>query len=190
MKKPTVMNTWQGRTIYDPKHTHDLNQMAAIKEFGQELNPKTQKPYTREEAEEAAYNHYRGEHLRRHAAHHVAGMKMAQAAGDMQSLYEHKLLYNEALKHLQQAHVEGGGQGEPYSANGPVPPDVAMYVSPNYSSLYKFKSHPADDLVLSGWKKPDTRVPEMAQTIYENPATKSEKITYLIAELKKMAQKL
>lgn len=188
-KKTAQLHTWNGYPIHDPDHAHDLNQMAFIKQNSGELNPKTGQPYTGPEANHAAYHQHRADQLRRHAAHHYAGMKLAQAVGDNQALFEHKSLYNEALKLMDQHHVENGGQPGTYNPNGAVPPDVAMHVHPNYSMLYKFKSHPADDLVLSGWKGAANPVPEMPQTVYD-PATKAEKITTLVAELKKMVAKL
>jgi hypothetical protein len=159
-KKPTILSTWQGRPIYDQDHHHELEQTAAIKQYGEGMS--------REEAEDFAYRNYRNEHLRRIAAHHYAGMKAAQAVGDLQSLYQHKVGYGEALKLLG------------HNPDGPVPPDVAMYVHPDYHNVYKYKAHPADDLVLSGWEhSPKKLVPEIQ---------KSESVQDILARVKAILQ--
>jgi hypothetical protein len=151
-KKP-IRHTWQGRSIYDPKHAHDLEMDSALNEF--------QNGLPRQEAEQKAYDTYQLDHLFRNAAHHRAGYNIAQAIEYPQKRLEamalHDKGYRAALNGLKKLGERlNPGKPNPYDYNpaGPIPPLVKQHMAaPTGSNHYKFKPHPGDEHVTE-WSNP------------------------------------
>ena len=121
--------TWLGRPIISDAHASDLETRAAEHEFGSGLS--------RPESEERAYQDYLREHHTRAAAHHLQGLRSAQANSDLEESRRHGTAY--AL-HLQALGLE---------ASDPVPESVrALTEAPDRKSHTKFKAHAADRLLL------------------------------------------
>lgn len=128
MKEVKTPAMWAGRRILHPDHAVSLDMAAAKHEFGAGV--------TREQAEAKAYDDYvRGQRLDA-AAHHLAGMKAARAAGDASSAQKHGAMYD--------AHLKAVGL-EPI---GPVPPEVQSRLG-TLSGQYRFKAHSGDLLTLT-----------------------------------------
>ena len=120
----------QSYPLVKPQHAEELEQAAAINEFGDK------KP--RAEAEAAAYDAYKKRQHTEAAAHHLAGMKAAHGAGDMEAARKHSLMYD--------LHSKAIGH-EPI---GPAHPDVIAHLNGKPSKVYRFKPHHGDQLSLSG----------------------------------------
>jgi hypothetical protein len=125
-KKP--MHRWLDRyDVTDPEHINDLETQSAIHEF-QDRMP-------RHEAEKKAYDSYLRERTVDAAAHHLAGMKAAQGAGDMDSARRHSVMYTASLKKLGHPEI-----GEP-------PPEVLNKLKHDPEKIYRYKGHDADSFV-------------------------------------------
>lgn len=120
---------WLGKyPLVKPQHAEELEQHAAVNEFGQKM--------PRAAAEAMAYGHYAKKQRVQAAAHHLAGMKAAQAAGDMESARKHGAMYalhSKALGH---------------DVAGPAHPAVQAELA-NAPGKYKFRAHAADALALA-----------------------------------------
>lgn len=129
-KKQPKFGSWQGRTILDPDHAHELDREAAVHEFGGK--------YPRHEAEARAYSLYRKKQLAIGAAHHLKGARAAQAVGDMDEAQKHGTLYTLHLKELGHESI------------GPIPEEVRHHLDKTDGEKhYKFKVHPADAFLLN-----------------------------------------
>lgn len=129
---------WLGQPIADPRHAELLEQDAAVNEFGKKM--------PRPEAERAAYGDYvRGQRVKA-AAHHLAGMRAASAAGDKESARKHGLMY--------ELHSRAIG----HDPAGPVHPAVAAAAESERPKVYKFKSHQGDLFALGQPSQPSTIV--------------------------------
>jgi hypothetical protein len=131
-EKDKPVGSWNGRTILDPDHAHELERESAIHEFGGK--------FPRHEAEGRAYSQYRRKQLAIAAAHHLRGAKAAQALGDMEEAQKHGSLYALHLKELGHESV------------GPIPDEVRHHLDKTDSKEkhYKFKHHPGDSFLLDG----------------------------------------
>jgi hypothetical protein len=127
--KTKVPPTWLGKhPILDERHANDLEQAAALNEFHRKM--------PREEAEHAAHEEYRRTHHASAAAHHYAGMRAAQGAGDMDESKKHGDLYAQHMKALGQ---------DPY---GPVPEHIRLQAAdPKHTKVYQFANHGADQFL-------------------------------------------
>lgn len=115
---------WMDRPITHKDHAQDLEQEAAINEFGPNR-------MSRDHAEEKAYQDYVGRQHTEAAAHHLSGMRSAHAAGDMESARKHSLMYGVHSKALGHDPV------------GPAHPSVAAFLDGNPGKV-KFKPHRGD----------------------------------------------
>jgi hypothetical protein len=141
-EKTLISHTWMGKPIAHPSHHHDLEQMAAIHEFGNAKPDDMSPEEWRRTAEDSAFSKYTTEHTRRAAAHSLAGKKAAQAVGNLKAAAMHHADYENTMRELG------------HNPSGPVPPEVKMYESPEYHMVYDYKPHPAMDHIRSGaWKK-------------------------------------
>jgi hypothetical protein len=136
---------WSGRPILEADHVSDLEQRAAVAEFRDRL--------PRAEAEAAAHREYRREHHLDAAAHHLRGMRAAQASGDGDDAKKHRVMYD---LHLKEMGVDGDE----------VPADVRARAaaSEGKERAYKFRPHRGDAFVVAGLGKaegdpPDNVVP-------------------------------
>jgi hypothetical protein len=77
--------SWAGRPIVDAGHITDLETAAALHEFRDRM--------PRNEAEDRAHTAYRRDHHLTGAAHHLNGMRAAQAAGQMEEAKKHGAMY-------------------------------------------------------------------------------------------------
>jgi len=139
-KTPAV---WAGHPLLDPKHAKDLELASAVNEFhhGQ----------PRQQAEQQALNDYRREHHSRAAAHHLNGMKAAEAVGSQDDAAQHFALYR--------LHVRALGH-EPH---GEVPAEVKRYQEGEDAELpYRFKGHGADKFLTQSIK-PETQQVQKAE---------------------------
>lgn len=128
---------WLGRPILSADDTHDLEQRAAVNEFSSKM--------PRHEAEEKAHQDYTRERRIDAAAHHLAGMRAAQGAGQMDEARKHGLLYELHLRSLGHEPI------------GPVPAEVKARMNEASSEkLYRFKAHRGDLFALEAAKKPDS----------------------------------
>lgn len=123
---------WLGRPILHPDHANDLETNAAVNEFGLKM--------PRDKAEEGAYLDYVKGQRQQAAGHHLAGMRAARAAGDMEAARKHGLMYK--------LHSEALGN-EPV---GPVHPEVA---SQEQGYKMKFRPHRGDLFALDHGKAPE-----------------------------------
>jgi hypothetical protein len=114
---------WMDRyPVLHHDHFADLEAKAAMNEFGLKM--------PREAAEKAAHDDYVKRWRTQAAAHHLAGMKAAHAAGDMEAARKHSMMYN--------LHVKALGH-EPV---GPAHPDVVEAMK--RVKAYRFKPHKGD----------------------------------------------
>lgn len=108
----------------------DQEHRAALKEFEDGL--------PREHAEKEAYEGYLKEHHQSAAAHHLRGMRAAQASGDL----DEAKLHGEAYHH----HMTKLG----HDSMDQVPDEIkALTEDEGKTRHYKFKAHPADKLLIS-----------------------------------------
>ncbi len=142
--KDAAQPKWMGRPISKDEDVHDLETRAAIHEFGDKL--------PRQEAEEKAYGNYLRDRRLEGAAHHLAGMKAAQGAGQMDEARRHGDFYSLHLKALGLNPV------------GPVPPEVQAKLSqPNAEKLYRFRGHNADQFAVGESEPPKEQGLEKAE---------------------------
>lgn len=114
---------WLGRPIVKPEHAADLEREAAINEFHLKM--------PRAQAEEHAHLGYQKRLREEAAAHHLAGMRGAHAAGDLESARKHAMMYELHSKALGHDHV------------GPAHPSVvALMESKPFKA--RFKPHHGD----------------------------------------------
>lgn len=120
---------WLNRyPITDAEHVSDLEQRAAVHEFGGKM--------PRHHAEDKAYQDYRRDQLVEATAHHLAGLRAAHAAGLTDEAKRHATMYVLGLKAL--------GHNNAIS-----PPDeVASKALHTPPEVYRFKAHPADSFSL------------------------------------------
>ena len=122
-KLSAVTPKWQGKDIAHPSHGAALDRDAAINEFGHKM--------PRQQAEAHAYDKYvQGQHAEA-GAHHLTGMKAAQAAGDMAAAQKHNTMYQMHSKALGHS-----GVGAPHPAIA-----AAAAKTPG---TQKFKPHAGD----------------------------------------------
>ena len=120
--------TWYGRPIAKETHKNDLEHHAAMLEFGE--------GYPRKQAEEAAYGAYMREHHQQASAHHLRGMRAAQASGDLSEANLHGEAYHHHMTNLGHDSLDQ------------VPPEIhALTEAEDRHTHYKFKAHPADRLL-------------------------------------------
>lgn len=120
---------WQGRPIVHDSHREALETAAAIKEF--------EHGFSREDAESEAYAEYAKENHLQAAAHHLRGLRAAQANADMDEAQKHGVAYG----------IHMGALG--YDPMDQVPEDVqALVTAEDRKPAYKFKAHAADRLLL------------------------------------------
>jgi hypothetical protein len=122
-------HSWYNRPILSQDHIPELERSAALLEFGHGMH--------REDAEKHAYANYKVQHHQHAAAHHLRGLKAAQAAGDIEEAQKHGVAYS--------LHMENLGH-DPMEA---VPPNIrALAEAEDKPKAYKFKSHAGDALIL------------------------------------------
>jgi hypothetical protein len=112
-----------------PEDQVELEARSAVHELGAGLD--------RHEAEERAYADYVAHRSSAAAAHHLAGMRAAHAAGDVGAAARHGLLYGVYMRSLG------------HNPNGEPPPEVAAASrSPRTARVYAFAPHSADEVAL------------------------------------------
>ena len=119
--------TWNGRKVAKESHIPDLEAKAAQLEFKNRMS--------KEDAEQRTHHTYKQEQHRLSAAHHLAGLKAAQAAGSHEEGHKHGILYAEHLKQLG------------LDPMGPVPDEIKSLVE-KQDKFYRFKSHQGDNFLL------------------------------------------
>jgi len=118
---------WMGREIVKPEDAKELERESAILEFSGK--------HSRHEAENLAYQKYNKNQHHKAAAHHLSGMKAADASGNKTAAHDH---FDEYQRHL----ISAG-----HSAKDGIPEEVLMHVKAGVGSdLYSFKNHHADVL--------------------------------------------
>lgn len=125
---------WQGRKILKEEDAHDLEHRAALNEFQHRMS--------REDAEHRAHFEYTREKLKEAAAHHLAGMKAASAAGSTEEGRKHGVMYQMVLDRLG------------HDPMGPVPPEIQSLVQKQQDKFYRFKPHKADSFLLQDEEEP------------------------------------
>lgn len=124
---------WQDRVILDASHASELTQRAAELEFKERLH--------RDAAETQAYREYHRKHVLAAAAHHLRGLKAAQATGDM----------DEARKHGAMYEMHMGKLGLDPWQEPPRELKSAM-TADDRSAAHKFRAHPGDTFVVEEHK--------------------------------------
>lgn len=120
---------WQNRRILDQGHIPDLEQGAALYEFEQGL--------PRDDSEDLAYADYKAKHHRAAAAHHLRGLRAAQASGDIDEAHKHGVAYSLHMGELGHDPMDQ------------VPDEIKKLAEgEGLKSHYKFKSHSADSFLL------------------------------------------
>lgn len=127
-KQGLVMPEWLGRPIGHSDHAQQLELDSALNEFGSKM--------PRQQAEDEAYKQYlfhptKGQHALA-AAHHLAGMKAAHGAGDMEAARKHSLMYG--------LHTKALGTDD----SGVPPKGVQQILNSAPPKVYKFKAHRGD----------------------------------------------
>lgn len=135
---------WLGRPIVDPAHVHDLEQRAAIHEFHGRL--------PRQAAEEQAHKEYIRDQRLTAAAHHLHGMKAAQAVGDMEAARQHGMLY--------ELHVKACGLNPTAPPSSEITSKLSGETPPR---VYRFKAHKGDlyalnDVPQDGLEKSEVQI--------------------------------
>ena len=131
--------------ISSPDHVNDLETQSAIHEFNHKL--------PRHEAEKKAYDDYVRDRTLEAAAHHLAGMRAAQGAGDMDAARQHGTMYTLALKQLGHPEV------------GEVPTEITNKMKHEPSKLYRFKGHDSDSFLAGGKEDKKDNEPTMAKNV-------------------------
>lgn len=144
---PVQSAQWLGRPILDAAHGNDLEQRAAIHEFGPNRLP-------RHAAEEQAHKEYVREQRLTAAAHHLNGMKAAQAVGDMESARQHGMMYELHTKACGLDPMAPPSHEVTSKLRGETPPKV-----------YRFKAHNGDLYALHD-------VPQDGMEKHERPLAK------------------
>jgi hypothetical protein len=146
-------HVWRDRfQILDKAHEPELESRAAIHEIGENM--------PRAAAEARAHEGYLHGHILRSAAHHLAGMRAATAAGDTATARQHHLHYAVML----------GALG--HDAHGEPPAEVAaMAKDPAQTPVYRFKNHGADAVALEFMRR------RQAKNKKSPPIAKSEGVS-------------
>ncbi len=122
------MPTWLGRSIVHNDHAKELELNSAVNEFGLKM--------PRAQAEDHAYGEYvKGQHVEAQA-HHLAGIKAADGAGDKEASRKHHMMYD--------LHAKAMGH-EPIGAPHP---DVKALMDKGGQKIYKFKAHRGDAFAI------------------------------------------
>lgn len=148
---------WRDRLpILDAAHAPELEARAAVKELGEGKSAR--------QAEDEAHKEYLEGHMRRAAAHHLAGLRASHAAGDRAAAASHGLVYGVLARHLG------------FSAAGEPPEDIAaMARDPEQVKVTEFKPHGSDALVLEHVRR------KLAKSEDEGPAPDDGKdLTYML----------
>lgn len=122
------MPKWKDRPIVDAKHSDELEIDAALNEFRDRM--------PRRQAEDTAHRAYLREHHSASAAHHLRGMRAANAAGDDKAAEKHSAMY--AMHCRELGH-------DPYGE-----PDSSIQKraeAQEKDEVYKFRAHKADGLL-------------------------------------------
>lgn len=130
---------WLGRPIVSPEHVRDLETRAAINEFHSRM--------PRAQAEAKAHEDYVRDQRELAAAHHLKGMRAAQAVGNHEDAQKHWMMYD--------LHMKGLGQ----QSIGPVTPEIEKRMLEDQKPVYKFKAHKGDLYALDSANK-ETAPPE------------------------------
>lgn len=126
-KKPP--RYWLGHPVRDEEHERDLNLRAAVDQF--------QNGLTREDAEHKAKHEDRMDRHQKAAAHHLSGLRAANAVGNTEDAKRHHSMYS--------LHVRALGK----DPSGAVPPEVQRHAeSSEQSHAYKFRGHPDDQFLV------------------------------------------
>lgn len=127
-KKASII--WQGHPAKDENHVRDLDLRAAIFQFHHGLD--------RTAAEERVKHEDRVERHRAAAAHHLDGLRAANAVGNTEDAAKHHSFYSLHLKALG------------LDPAGPVPSEVQRHrESDERSHAYKFKASPDDQFLVN-----------------------------------------
>ena len=125
--KKNAIHKWNENLILDPDDIQGLEHEAALNEF--------EHGHPRSDAEDLAYKAYKTKFHREGAAHHLRGLKAAQASGDIDEAHKHGVVYS--------LHMESLGH-DPMDA---VPPEIAELVKDG-KKQYKFKAHNSDRFLV------------------------------------------
>lgn len=129
MPKEKGNHKWRGRKILNQDHIPDLEHGSALYEFEQ--------GFPRSDAEERSYKDYRTKHHREAAAHHLRGLRAAQASGDIEEAHKHGVVYGLHMNELG------------YDPMDAVPDDIkALAEGDKLKTQYRFKTHGSDDFLL------------------------------------------
>lgn len=134
--------------LTDPTHADELEQKAAGMEFNDKI--------PRHIAEQKAYESYKKDQHMQGAAHHLKGLRAAQASGDRDEGRKHGAMYEMHAKQLG---------FEPWAE---VPQELHSYLAKEKQEpSHKFKAHKGDLLVLDKQKKEleKTEIQQMFGTI-------------------------
>jgi len=119
---------WLGKyPVLHPDHLNDLETLAGVHEFGNKM--------PRHEAEKKAYGDYVEDQRLSAAAHHLAGLKAAQAAGNQPAAIKHGQMYSLHSQALGHEAI-----GEPHK-------HVAARMQ-NIKGIANFKAHKGDYFAL------------------------------------------
>jgi hypothetical protein len=130
-KPKKELPSWKGKTIAKPEDAQDLESHAALLEFKHKMG--------REDAEHSAHHEYAKKKHLEGAAHHLTGLKAAQATGSHSEAQKHSLIYKLHLEALSMDPM------------GPVPDEVKALVKDS-DKFYKFKPHKNDALLFKNDK--------------------------------------
>lgn len=127
--KAKMNHKWNGRKIVSQDHIPDLEHASALYEFEQ--------GFPRADSEERAYSDYKSKFHREAAAHHLRGLRAAQASGDIDEARKHGVAYSLHLGELGH---------DPMDA---TPDDIKKIAEGDNAKVhYKFKSAPGDFFLL------------------------------------------
>lgn len=87
-----LLPNWLGRPIVHADHAQQLETDAAINEYGLKM--------PRAQAEDQAHKEYVGKQREEAASHHLSGMKVANATGDIEAARKHHMMYSLHAKAL------------------------------------------------------------------------------------------
>lgn len=125
---------WGGHPLLQAKDAEQLELAAAVHEFHHGKDRVT--------AEKAALDEYRRENHAKAAAHHLMGMRAAQASGSTDDAKKHYDMYGLHIKALGHEQHEG------------VPAEVKRHTEgENVDRAYNFKGHGADQFLVNTVKK-------------------------------------
>lgn len=126
MNRKIELPQWLGRPILDPEDAQHLERDAALNEFGKGMD--------RSSAEGKAHEDYVKRKHEEAAAHHLAGLKHAEASKDEEAAQKHSMMYELHCKKL--GHESVGT------------PDPNVQAIADKGQKVKFKPNKADALVL------------------------------------------